>query len=363
FVSTDRKSEVAEVTFTDPTHRVLADARFLVGDQSLSCIKCHTFDKYKATGIQSLDMTTMTRRLRRDWFHRYLLNPSVYRPGTRMPSAWPNNKSVVPTILYGDPAQQIQAIWDYLSDGSKAAIPSGLIAEAIVLKPVDRPVIYRNFIDGLSPRGIAVGYPEKVHLAWDAEQMNVRLIWHGAFLDASMHWVGRGPGFQKPLGDHVMPLVSGQPIAHLASLSDPWPQQTSREAGFQFLGYTLDAAGRPTFRYVGNGFSASDTFLPIPHPERRDTSLQRRLLLTPQTNDATTADASANRSQTDAAWVRIVSGKSIREAGTEWVVDDAIRLQFTTGAPVLRRRENAFELLVPVTIVNGVAEIVYDITW
>ena len=101
-------------------HRIKADARLMVGDQALSCIKCHTFDKYAATGIQSLDMTTMTRRLRRDWFHRYLLDPQKYRPGTRMPAAWPNGRSVVPEILNGDASVQIEAIWQYLLDGNRA---------------------------------------------------------------------------------------------------------------------------------------------------------------------------------------------------------------------------------------------------
>ncbi|MFN9720432.1 MAG: c-type cytochrome, partial [Planctomycetota bacterium] len=111
----DIQAEVPAVSFAEPDHRVKADARLMVGDKALSCIKCHIFDRYAATGIQSLDMTTMTRRLRRDWFHRYLANPQQYRPGTRMPAAWPNGRSVVPDILHGDPATQIEAIWVYLS--------------------------------------------------------------------------------------------------------------------------------------------------------------------------------------------------------------------------------------------------------
>ncbi len=75
----------------------------------------------------------------------------------------------------GDPARQIAAIWAYLKDGDKAGIPDGMLAKAIELKPEDgKPVIYRNFIEGLSPRGIAVGYPSSatwpgMRTAWPSD--------------------------------------------------------------------------------------------------------------------------------------------------------------------------------------------------
>ncbi len=78
-----------------------------------------------------------------------------------------------------------------------------------MLTPDKQPIIYRNFIEGLSPRGIAVGYPEHVNLAWDADRLNLTLLWKNDFIDAGKHWVGRGPGFQGPLGDFVIKLEPG----------------------------------------------------------------------------------------------------------------------------------------------------------
>ena len=37
----------------------------LVGTKGFSCIKCHTFGKFKATGVQSIDMSIMHKRLTR----------------------------------------------------------------------------------------------------------------------------------------------------------------------------------------------------------------------------------------------------------------------------------------------------------
>src|SRR5207249_3668582 len=48
--------------------RVKAAGRRLVGSQGFSCIKCHTFAGQRSSGIQAISLTTMTTRLRRDWF-------------------------------------------------------------------------------------------------------------------------------------------------------------------------------------------------------------------------------------------------------------------------------------------------------
>ena len=72
-------------------------------------------------------MTAMTRRLRPEWFHSYVRDPLAFRPGTRMPSAWPKTgKSFLPAIYGGDSDKQIAAVWTYLLDGDKAAPPYGV---------------------------------------------------------------------------------------------------------------------------------------------------------------------------------------------------------------------------------------------
>lgn len=347
-IAVDLQPAIEQVTFSEPDHRIKADARLMVGDQALSCIKCHTFDQYAATGIQSLDMTTMTRRLRRDWFHRYLLDPQQYRPGTRMPAAWPRGRSVVPHILGGDSNVQIEAIWTYLLDGKNAKVPSGLQREAIELIPTDRPIIYRNFLEGLSPRGIAVGFAEKAHFAWDAEHMTPRLIWHGAFIDASKHWEGRGPGNQSPLGDHVMKLPSGPPLATLVSLDIAWPRAAPRENGFHFKGYSLNKAGVPTFHYLWNDVAVSDSITPF--AASPDNGLQRTV----------TVKSAVPLENT---WLRIASGQSVDPVNGAVIVD-GVRFTLEGVEPILRTIDNHRELLVPVTLAaNGETIITYTITW
>ena len=265
-VASDAHAEQAWAGVHTPDAQLIPDGRKLVGGSGLACIKCHTYDKRGTPGIQAIDMLTMTERLREDWFHRYMLAPATYRPGTRMPLSFPEGKSVLGSVLEGSADAQIKAMWLYLSEGTKAKTPSGLEGEAIVLTAEKTPIIYRNFIEGLSPRGIAVGYPEHVNLAWDADRLNLALLWKNDFIDASKHWVGRGPGFQGPLGDFVIKLDSGLPIAKLSDPNAKWPElaknQSARELGYRFRGYSLNDAGQPTFKYEVESLAVTDFYLP-----------------------------------------------------------------------------------------------------
>jgi len=263
-----------------------------------------------------------------------------------MPAAWPGGRSVIPGVLDGQASHQIEAIWRYLLDGRRAKIPAGLERQAIELKPVDRPLIYRNFLEGLSPRGIAVGFPERVHYAWDAEHMTVRLIWHGAFIDAAKHWVDRGPGNQVPLGDHVMALPAGPPMAKLSSLDQSWPGGNPRETGYRFRGYSLDVAGIPTMRYEWSGVEVEETLTPIPNEP--DSGLRRTLVI-------------KSKEQLNDVWLRLALGKIEQvKGGYVW---NGVRLVVEKGLAVVRRAGDQDELLVQLPAGVNAATVRVTLIW
>ena len=294
-------------------------------------------------------MRKMTQRLREDWFRRYLFDPQAFRPGTRMPTGYPDGKATVRDVFAGDSGKQIAAIWTFLKDGDRAGIPDGLLAEAIELKPDSKPVIYRNFIEGLSPRGIAVGYPEKCNIAWDANRMSLGLVWHGKFIDASKHWVGRGPGNQSPLGDHVTKIEDSSPVATLASADTLWPNTPPRERGYKFLGYDLDAQGRPSFKYRAGSVSVVDFLEPVAAGD--EGSFRRKLSLSAET-------------PVEGLSIRAASGSSI-EPGPEgtFVVDKLWTVKITGGAAAVRDSNGRKELLVPVTLKDGKSEVILELKW
>lgn len=136
--------------------------------------------------------------------------------------------------------------------------------DPIPLVVKDEPVVYRNFIQGAGNRGIAVGYPGGINLAWSAESMNLALIWRGAFIDASKHWNSRGGGHQPPMGYDVQrPTGEVTPALFVADQPDaPWPKwdKSKRFEGFEWKGYLLDKRRHPVFRYTWRGTSIEDTF-------------------------------------------------------------------------------------------------------
>ncbi len=248
--------------------------RQLTGTKGMSCVSCHQFQGHKSQGIPGMDLVHMASRLRKDWFDRYLREPSTLRPGTRMPTFWPEGRSVRKDILDGDTAKQIDALWMYLGEGAKAQIPIGIGPQPILLAPTaDEAVIYRNFIQGAGARAIAVGYPEHANLAWDANQMCLKLVWHGDFIDASKHWVDRGSGFQGPAGDKVVSFPDGPPFA---TGSGAWPKESGKAAGYRFGGYRLDKKGRPEFLYSFKDVEVRDYFEALPGAEP---ALKRTLTL------------------------------------------------------------------------------------
>lgn len=328
-----------------------ATGRKLVGAQGFSCIKCHTWGNVPATGIQSIGMTTMTRRLREPWFHAYILDPPAFRAGTRMPAAWPMGQTLLPNVLGGDARQQIHSVWAFLADGDKAAMPLGLGRDPIELVAHAEPVMYRNFLEGAGPRAIGVGYPQKVNLAFDANDLRLSLLWQGSFIDASKHWTDRGAGFQSPLGDNVLKLPAGVEFATLDNDAAEWPMQSARKLGGQFRGYRLDARREPVFLYDVGTVRVEDHPRPIGPSESG--RVVRSLTLT------TLGDPTR-------LWFRAAAGAKIESMndGT-FHVDGQWQVKVTApdSSPVVRTSGNRRELLVPLAIGKSPLTLIQEILW
>jgi mono/diheme cytochrome c family protein len=352
FAVVDRQPDSAPTPeFPEADYRIKAAGRHLVGGNALSCIKCHDFGPHPSQGVRAINLATMTKRLRPDWFHRYMLEPQAYRPGTRMPAPWPFGRATVKEVLNANVDLQVRATWRYLLDGDKAAVPVGLVREPIELKPQNVPVIYRNFIEGAGTRAIGVGYPEQANLAWDANDMRLALIWHGAFIDASRHWNGRGQGFESPLGDDVLQLPDDAPFARLASLNDPWPKGSARDHGYQFRGYKLDEKQQPSFQYTLGSVAVEEFAVPLLFEGSKYPRLQRTLTVTG-------GDAG------EMLHFRAARGKIANDKQGLFNIDGTWTLKVSGGeAPILRESNGQQELLVPVKLNGAAQRIALEYIW
>lgn len=110
----------------DPTLAPLGPA--LVGFEGYSCISCHVWKGKRFSeadpGAVGPELTSVTRRIRRAWFDRWLEDPARILPGTPMPQIFPHGKPAkLAALLDGDASRQREALWAYLAKGKQAPSP------------------------------------------------------------------------------------------------------------------------------------------------------------------------------------------------------------------------------------------------
>lgn len=308
-----------------------AMGRTLVGSGGVSCITCHTTNGRASLGVPAVDLGTMHRRLRPGWFLAFLENPSAFSPGTRMTRFWLPDQRIFPELAAGDGAKQREAIWNYLSLGASMPLPPGLAVQKgqYQLVPGDEPLVFGTFLRGVSPRTFCVGYPELVHVAFDAEHGRLAKAWRGEFIDARGTWDGRAGQLESPLGEHVLDLPAGPSFAKLASRdSDPWPAQQAT-----FRGWDRDAERRPAFAVELDGAVIRERPMPVLHSGG---AWLRRAI-----------EASFTEDRSD-LWMRAAMGTSIVKQGDLYVVDGTLRVAVDAPGAIVRTIDGKQELLVPI---------------
>ena len=311
--------------------------RELVGTKGLNCITCHQLGGHKSLGIQALDLATAPGRLRPEWFRDYLINPAAFRPGTRMPSFWPEGKAVSP-IFGRNTERQIDSLWVYLNELDQTRLPEGLEKKGgFELKPIDRPIVFRTFMEGAGTHAIAIGFPAGVHAAFDSEAVGWSLVWRGKFLDAESTWDDRFTPLAKPLGTDARPFPTGPAVSTALKDNAPWPKDS-----LDFRGYRIAKDGTPTMLYRHGKTEITDTLSP------KGKGLQRRMEFGPGEGKL---------------WVRLATAKEFltSERGV-WIGDN----QLTLIAPNARVRTigGKAELIASVELkANGKTTLEVGLKW
>ena len=205
-----------------------------------------------------------------------------------------------------------------------------------------------------------------VHLAWDADQLRLALVWQGGFMDAGRHWSGRGQGFQPPLGKGLFVPDQATPLASFARESEittaAWPAGSNRNAegpvaGFRFLGYQLDEAGWPHFRWQWLGRQVEETYETIMAADAAGTlkpiGLRRRLTIQGE--------------PLPAAAFRLGRGKSIVNESDGWYRVDGywrVRVINSQADHIVRTEtDDQVELRLPLVFMDGRAVIEEELAW
>ncbi|MCG8650400.1 MAG: hypothetical protein MI861_11245, partial [Pirellulales bacterium] len=143
------------------------------------------------------------------------------------------------------------------------------------LLATDEAVMLRRSYQGIGKRGIGVGYPGGVNLAFDAQQMRVGMIWKGKFADPGGVWRGQGSGNVRPLGSDLIRFPAGPELGR-----QPWeslPDAFDRFPDYQFAGYELDDLRRPAFLYRFGAIGVKDYFQDVVDQRSGKTTFKRTL--------------------------------------------------------------------------------------
>jgi len=356
-VETDRKPKDLETP--EFSELAVKDGHHLVGIglNTLGCVNCHNANGGRSAGIPGVDLATVHERLTPGWFHDYLLNPLAFKKETRMPTFWPDGKSLIKDIAGGDTHRQIDAIWTYLALGKSMPLPQGVQLDGSVgeeLTPIEEPIIHRTFMKEVGPRAILVGFPERVHAAFDANVVRLAKLWRGRFFDAAGVSSGRTDKFFEPLGTDVFDLPPGPALAFLDTPGAAWPKAElkDRNLGGRFRGYSLESATRqPSFRYELQDVHVEERIQPLLKPG--GASVVRHLELRSDV-------------PVDALWFLAGAGaKIVRQADGVWLIDGKVQIRLQGDIAESKARDDAAgkQLIVRPQFKGGAASIKAEIQW
>jgi hypothetical protein len=321
----------------------------LAGNGGLNCIACHTFQQKPAQTMPAVDLTVMADRLHKNWFYHYMHNPQQFNPGTVMPSFWPGGQAMRTDVLSGDADLQVEALWQYLLDGRQARTPRGLVVEPIELVATNEAVMLRRSYPGIGKRGIGVGYPSQVNLAFDAEQMRLAMIWKGKFADPGGVWRSQGHGSVRPLGTD---LIRFGPGPELDDAKNPWKVDEGRPPRHRFRGYYLDDKQRPTFMYRFDNIDVEDYPVDVSDKASDAARIRRTLTFTSET-------ARGN------VLFRAASGQAITTDGDNtFLIDQKLRVRIDK-----KHKANIVDagagkqLQIPLEIIDGKLQLVLEYEW
>jgi mono/diheme cytochrome c family protein len=257
FAAADRREPPVEMDTSGlERHQRGHYGRDLMGVNGLGCVTCHGLNDEKALGPPSIDLTNTIERLRPGYFKELLMDPQGTTPGTLMPPLFMNRKKA---------DEEVEQLWTYLKELDQRRLPDGLLRDGeYELKPGEAgvPILIRTFLEGAGYQAVAVGYPEGMHVAFDALEVRWALAWKGRYLDAMSTWDERRATPAKPLGEELVEFPARVPFAMLLKADDEWPEETGEQAGYVFRGYRMGDDGVPVFLYDYVGMRIEDRVAP-----------------------------------------------------------------------------------------------------
>lgn len=121
-VERTKKSQIAK-----PAPQLVRAGAKIAGAKGHACTTCHSFGKHGATMVfesPGINLVHASRRLRPDFYMRWMLDPQRFDPRTKMTKFADEKARTQLEDFDGDARQQFEAVWQYLLGGDKMGAPS-----------------------------------------------------------------------------------------------------------------------------------------------------------------------------------------------------------------------------------------------
>jgi cytochrome c1 len=110
--------EPGEPVKVEANPEMVAIGKKLAGsEEGFGCTTCHGVGPVKPTAafeVEGINFHLVPDRLRPEYYHRWMDNPAMVTPSTKMPKYAEGNASQRGDVLEGDAGKQYEAIWQYL---------------------------------------------------------------------------------------------------------------------------------------------------------------------------------------------------------------------------------------------------------
>lgn len=141
--------------------------------------------------------------------------------------------------------------------------PSNVRRMPLTVNPESEPKVMHGFMrvnSRVYPHTLAIGYPGKVHVAFDTRTSALMKIWKGDFLNMNSMWVNRGGG-NLSLNERAAIDISGAPtFAYLSESDAAWPDSLQEGRTFTFHNYRFGPDNDVTLTYELDGYRVEDRF-------------------------------------------------------------------------------------------------------
>jgi hypothetical protein len=201
---------------------------------------------------------------------------------------------------------------------------------------------------GLSGRVVAVGYPDRVSVAYDMENVRLGKAWRGDFINVKGTWVGRAGSLESPAGTDVIDFPPGLPVAIIDQRDSKWPDDPVRDQGWRYRGHRRDAQRKPIFRISGPG-GVEMTELVVPLVAADGVHLRRIFRFEGDTLPRNLA-------------MRFARSKQISPAGDDaWITEEGMTLAVRGLSAAVVEVDGMMELRASVT--RAGAEVEVEVRW